>query len=149
MSRTTLIPALVWNAKTQNVEVSMQPADEITRLKTAIVISLFTDASVNEEDVPAGELNRGYWGDMDLPAGESMGSKLWLLKRSKLISDTLNAARDYITEALQWMVDDGLLQAVSVSVEKQQNSWLAYQISCQLPSGKWEKIVMEHNAYGV
>ena len=94
MSNEKLIPAFTWSATAQAVEFTLQPADAITRLKTAVVISLFTDRRVNEEDVPNGELNRGYWGDMDLPEGESLGSKLWLLKREKLTPETINAARD-------------------------------------------------------
>ena len=149
MSNEKLIPAFTWNATAQAVEFTLQPADAITRLKTAVVISLFTDRRGNEEDVPNGELNRGYWGDMDLPEGESLGSKLWLLKREKLTPETINAARDYITEALEWMIDASLIVAMSVTVERQNNQWLAYEISLQLPSGNWEKVIMEHNAYGV
>ena len=84
-------------------------------LRTAILLSLFVDASAKQGDVlPDGGGNkRGFW------ASPELGSRLWLLDRSKQTDAVLQAARDYADEALLWLVDDGVAQSVDV-----QTSWL-------------------------
>jgi phage gp46-like protein len=137
------ILVLIWDSNNQRLDVVPQPATQLTKLTTAIAISLFTDASVNDDELPNGEKNRGYWGDMHLPSGQSLGSKLWLLGRSKITTNTINKARNYITEAVQWMIDAGDLLAIKVTVERNGLDRLAYQLNCQLNNGTWEQIIME------
>jgi len=137
------ILAVIWDSNNQRLDVAPRPNTQLTKLTTAIAISLFTDASVNDDELPDGEENRGYWGDMDLVANESLGSKLWLLNRSKITTETINKARDYITEAVQWMIDSGNLLAIEITVERQGLDRLAYQLNCQLTDGNWEQIIME------
>lgn len=86
-------------------------------LQTAILISLFTDARANDDEVPAEDTSRrGWWGDLFQAApGDQVGSKLWLLKREKRTLETLNRAEEYSKEALQWMIDDGVAAAVDTS----------------------------------
>lgn len=121
-----------------------QDEDKITWLSNAITISLFTDARASDDDeLPDGGTDkRGYWGDIDLDADESLGSKLWLLKRSKITQDTLNKVHDYITEALQWLIDDEHLLTVDVTVERDTDNpsgdtgRINFYLECQLPSGE-------------
>lgn len=84
-------------------------------LATAVLISLFTDRVANADDIPpdGGNDRRGWWGD----AGEDVpiGSRLWLLDRSKLTTQVANTARIYMEEALQWMVDDQVAASVKVT----------------------------------
>lgn len=90
-------------------------------LKTAVVISLFTDRLAEADDVlpDAGQgvaLNRrGWWGDAytDTP-GDRIGSRLWLLAREKQRSEVLRRAETYAAEALQWLLDDGVAREVNV-----------------------------------
>ena len=52
-------------------------------LETAVLISLYTDARVSDEELPAEEAQkRGWWGDIypDIP-NDQIGSKLWLKAR--------------------------------------------------------------------
>ena len=137
------ILAVIWDSNNQRLDVAPRPNTQLTKLTTAIAISLFTDASVNDDELPDGEENRGYWGDMDLVANESLGSKLWLLNRAKITTNTINKARDYITEAVQWMIDSGDLLAIEITVERQALDRLAYQLNCQLNNGTWQQIIME------
>jgi phage gp46-like protein len=86
-------------------------------LETAVVLSLFTDARANDDDqLPAGQTDRrGWWGDAYAPVeGDRIGSRLWLLRRSKQLQSSLNEAREYAEEALAWMVEDGVAQRVEV-----------------------------------
>ena len=83
-------------------------------LETAVAISLFTDRRANIEDpLPDSSTNlRGWWADT------TMGSRLWLLERSKTVDQVLSDASDYTKEALQWMIDDGVADKIEVSISR-------------------------------
>ena len=87
-------------------------------LRSAILISLFTDARAADDDVlpEAGSDRRGWWGDaLATIEGDRIGSKLWLLRRAKKTAATLADAQSWAMQALQWLVDDGLVAALQVS----------------------------------
>lgn len=86
-------------------------------IETALYISLFSDRVANPDDViPDGSGDpRGWWGDTN--KDRPIGSRLWLLSRAKQTTQTLNLAKDYITEALQWLIDDGLVDHFDITVE--------------------------------
>lgn len=69
-------------------------------LKTAILISLFSDARERNQ--------RGWWG------GE-IGSKLWTLQNVKRSAETLKKAQDFAQEALSWLIEEKICKKVSVS----------------------------------
>ena len=85
-------------------------------LQNAVTLSLFTDRRCANDFVPWDGNRRGWWGDtyLDTP----LGSRLWQLERAKKVGNTnlLLQARDYCKEALQWLVDDGIVATVGVSV---------------------------------
>ena len=97
-------------------------------LQTAILISLFTDRIADPDDViPDGSNDpRGWWGD----SGSTVliGSRLWLLQRAKQTAETLQRAYDYIVEALQWLIDDGVVARFDILVEWTQTSELGAQV---------------------
>lgn len=84
-------------------------------LATAVLISLFTDGRANDDDVPpdGSDDRRGWWGDLDQDV--PIGSRLWLLDRSRLTNDVANEAKAYIAEALQWLLDDKVATKVEVA----------------------------------
>ena len=83
-------------------------------LKTAIILSLFTDRRALEDDpLPDGsDDRRGWWADAF--AGDQIGSRIWLLEREKDTREVVNRARDYAEEALQWLIEDGIAQRIEV-----------------------------------
>lgn len=86
-------------------------------LLTAALISLFTDRLAQQDDqIPDGTDDpRGWWGDI---AGDPpVGSRLWLISRSKLVPEIALRAKDYCVEAMQWLLDDGIAEAVAVVTE--------------------------------
>lgn len=87
-------------------------------LRTAVILSLFTDRRALEEDVlpDASASRRGWWGDALATVGP-MGSRLWLLEREKQTQGAVNRARDYAQEALSWMVEQGVARRVVVQAE--------------------------------
>ena len=84
-------------------------------LFTAVYISLFTDRRAESSDViPDGSTDRrGWWGD----GGQDylIGSRLWLLSRAKQVPQTLLDAKGYCTEALAWMIADGVAAKIDVA----------------------------------
>lgn len=88
-------------------------------LQSAIMISLFTDKRASVDELPAGETDqRGYWGDALEEDGSSLGSKLWLLDRSKITNKELDRAKAYCEEALKWLIDEKIASSVTVTVER-------------------------------
>lgn len=88
-------------------------------LARAVEISLFTWKRASADDELPGTSKFGWWGDT-FPAvqGDQIGSKLWLLMRAKLTTDTLMKAREYARESLQWLIDDRIATAVDVRAER-------------------------------
>lgn len=91
-------------------------------LRTALLLSLFTDARARDDDILAfGQTGRrGWWGDSyceaaGAPAGDRFGSRLWLLEREKQTSQTLARAREMAREATAWLVTDGVARSVDVA----------------------------------
>lgn len=90
-------------------------------LRTAVALSLFTDATARPDDpLPdgAGGDRRGWWGDLPLADGQAedpIGSRLWLLAREKRTEETRLRAERYAREALEWMVRDGVAARVDVA----------------------------------
>lgn len=88
-------------------------------LQTAILLSLFTDARAEADDPdPAGDNDRrGYWADEFAEVEEDrMGSRLWLLDRQPARQNILVDAEKYDREALQWMIDDKVVDSIEVTV---------------------------------
>ena len=89
-------------------------------LRTALYLSLFTDRRAEPGDVlPEGETDRrGWWADaVPVAPGDKMGSRLWLLARSKRETTVLDRAVIYAREALQWLVEDRVCDSFGVTAE--------------------------------
>ena len=108
---------LSWNNRLGAGDICVVGADleDDNTLETAIILSLFTDARVREDELPAGHTwRRGWWGDDVDDGPDTTGSKLWTLRRSKATPDLLVRARAFCVEALRWMIRDGVAVAVNV-----------------------------------
>lgn len=105
-------------------------------LETAVIISLFTDRRANADDtIPDGSNDRrGWWADaFNDVVNDKIGSRLWLLSREKQLSAVLVRAREYAMEALQWLVDDGVAQAVDVVASNPKPGVLGLWVSVYRP----------------
>ncbi|WP_410688796.1 phage GP46 family protein [Citrobacter braakii] len=88
--------------------------DPLTR---AVVISLFTHRRADPDD--NADVPMGGWGDTwPVVANDRYGSKLWLLQRSKLTNALVNTVRNYLREALQWMLDDGVVSRIDIDIQR-------------------------------
>ena len=88
-------------------------------LRRAVTISLFSWRRANDDDDLDDSDRQGWWGDsVPTVPGDQIGSRLWLLRRRSLVPDTFKDAKDYADEALAWMVADGIVASVTVTVER-------------------------------
>ncbi len=114
-------------------------------LATSVYISLFTDARAKDDDeLPDIVQNetwpdrRGWWADETSEReNDSIGSRLWLLLRSKATQENVQRAKTYAKEALQWMLDEGVAKEVAVEAERQ-NEWLCIKVSITRLTGTVE-----------
>lgn len=111
--------ATIWDAARTQGDWVMQGTQPATGgdLVTAILISVFTDRlAETDDDIPDLTTDaRGWWGDLD--EDYPIGSRIWLLTRSKLTPDVPLRAKDYLTEALQWLIDDGVVARFDIETE--------------------------------
>lgn len=106
-------------------------------LRTAVIISLFTDRRVTKDEVLLGQAQRGWWADtLEEIEGDKWGSKLWLLERAKQTTLTLTQAVEYAKEALQWMIDDELADKIDVEASYPINGFLSLSVMIQKPNGE-------------
>ena len=101
-------------------------------LLTAVLLSLMTDRTAQPDELPAGSDRRGWWADAYATDSDAHGSRLWLLTREKQLPATVASARAYLLEALQWMVDDGLVRRLDAVVFSPRMGWLTAQVQLEL-----------------
>ncbi|WP_346666326.1 phage GP46 family protein [uncultured Mailhella sp.] len=102
-------------------------------LGTEIMVSLFTDVRAEKDELPPEYSDlRGWWADALLSMQgdeQGTGSKLWLLRRQKQLEAVLVQAEAYARSALQWLIDEGLAGAVSVTAENSVQGMLTLTVS--------------------
>ncbi len=122
-----------------DVGVYLGDFDSRDELGTALHISLFTDRRANPDDpLPVdGESRRGFWGDQysEFP-NDLIGSRLWLLSREKQTNETLARAKEYVNEAVAWLLQDGVASQVDVAVEWVAMGVLGIQLDIYRPTGE-------------
>ena len=106
---------------------------------TSLALSLLTDARADSSQVAVPEKRRGWVGDLVSPVeNRSLGGLLWLVEQRRLTHDNLNTAVDLAQKSLQWMVDDGVLQDVSISGEIEVGLGISLTIITTYLDGKTE-----------
>lgn len=129
--------ALFWDATLALADFGLTDHDLATDegLETAILISLFTDRRAGAGDVlPDGEEDRrGWWGDAFGVPGDLIGSRLWLLDRSTQSAANLATAEEYAREALQWLIDDKVAEAVKVTASYPARGWRLLDVEVKRP----------------
>lgn len=118
----------IWNPDSQRGDWAVEAGALASGLdvQTSVLLSLFTDRLADpDDDIPDAAANglkdrRGWWGDDD--PKHIIGSRLWLLDRAKGPANLAQRAEDYAREALQWMLDDGVVARFDI-----QATWIPQQ----------------------
>jgi len=132
--------SMIWDVDAMGGDVEIVDGglvDDDT-LRTAILISLFTDRRAGPDDMLPDDSGdrRGWVGDaLATTEGDRIGSRLWLLKRRKQVEQTRRDGEDYCREALQWLVEDSIATALDVSAAWARSGVLAVRIGVVLPDG--------------
>ncbi len=104
--------------------------DDRQALATAVIVALGTNALADDDDVlpdPDSNDREGWWGDLDadlLWDGWPIGSKVWLLRRSKILpaesrqGSTVALVELYLRSAIQPFVDRKVCTAFDVWVSR-------------------------------
>lgn len=108
------------------VDMGTANADPLVR---AVLLSLFTWRRAEVDDVQPGESRLGWCGDTLAPVtGDRFGSRLWLLARENVTNKTMQRARDYAAEALQWLIDDGVATTIETEAERFGRNGIALKV---------------------
>ncbi|HET6609011.1 MAG TPA: phage GP46 family protein [Rhodopila sp.] len=128
---------IVWNAAQGRGDwsVAIDDLDTSDTLQTAALLSLFTDKRAPDSLKIYSTDRRGWWGDTygDRP----LGSLLWTLERA-IKSDgveVLRRAEGYCSDALQWLIDDGVVASISVTASWFSQTNLGVYIAITQPDG--------------
>lgn len=136
--------ALLWNPDLSAADLALAQGALVADdgLRTAILISLFTDARApaGAELPERGDDRRGWWGDQFAAAGsateaDAIGSTLWLLRRAKHLPGVVEQARQAAEAALGWLLRDGVASSVTVQAETLNSSTLALAVELDRPAG--------------
>lgn len=87
-------------------------------LENYILLSLSTNRRADSTDIlPSNSTEKqGWWGDgLD---DVLFGSKLWLRQNLRMSPELLAFVKQDIEEALQWMIDDDIIDALQVTVTR-------------------------------
>lgn len=104
----------------QEADISNFQADELAQ---AVLISLFSWRKSEVDDGVKAPDRQGWWGDtFAVVPGDRIGSRLWLLQREKILPLTLQRAEAYAKEALQWMIDDRLVERITVNAVRSEEA---------------------------
>lgn len=109
--------SLVHDAGTREFDFAIAANGDLASedsLAPAILLSLLTDQRASADEAPLPQHRRGWIGDLAADNGFQLGSKLWLIEPSRLTPQTANQAAAAAQAALEWMVRDGIAQAVEV-----------------------------------
>jgi len=137
--------ALQWDGYDADLAIVDDDLLEDEGLQTSVMLSLFLDRRADVGDVlPSDDGDRrGWWGDAFLADGDRLGSRLWLLERSKLGPELARRAAELAREALEVFVTDGVAEKADVAAEVQNES-LWYRVEIWRPQGEYEAHRFEH-----
>lgn len=120
--------ALTWIDGNGDIAIEQTELVLDDSLTNAVIISLFTDLRV--------EGQRGWWGES---FSQPIGSKLWRLNREKQLPEILDTAKQYAEEALQWLIDEKLVQDIVVTASNPETAFLLLSVAIKLLDSSTEQ----------
>ena len=128
---------LTYNPALQGFDLALNGADFLAEdtLASAVLVALLSDRLAASYEVPVGYDRRGWWADSLDEGNYLTGSRLWLLAREKQLPGVLVRCKQYCEEALQYLVDDGIVTSVLVTVFNARPGWLVALIKLAVNTG--------------
>ncbi|PWD89613.1 hypothetical protein DC081_09145 [Ignatzschineria cameli] len=148
--------AIIWVNGAGDISIDGYDFEVDDTLTSAVIISLFTDRAVEEDELEDGMQNQGWWGDSY--SDEPWGSRLWLLRRQKSLDVVASDAEDYAYEALEWLMNEDLIDSIVVNASRESSTnsavkdMLVLNIQLSPTSGEPQrelKINIEGDFYGL
>lgn len=104
-------------------------------LETACLVSLFSDALATPDFVPTDGTTdrRGWWADYY--GDQPLGTNLWQLDRAKTTRANLGLAQSTTRQALQWLIDDGVVADIIVNTQWVTRSMMGIAVALTKPDG--------------
>lgn len=103
-------------------------------LVSSVARSLFTEKTSYDDVSMKNGIRGGYWGDAE------MGSRLWTIRNEKSVSQAMLRAKQYATEALEWLTRNGIAEKVEVETSYKKGGGIVLFIKIFQP-GKTAKIL--------
>lgn len=107
---------------TGSADLDLMPPENgyLPTLRDVVLSSLLSDS---REDLPGplGTYRGGWAGDPQATDGalpDRIGSRLWTLRRATITEATLVRAGELSRAALQWLMDDGIVEQIAVVVTR-------------------------------
>tara|TARA_R110000868_G_scaffold188800_2_gene431609 strand:+ start:329 stop:778 length:450 start_codon:yes stop_codon:yes gene_type:complete len=101
-----------------NYDISFESGDfALTNgLETSFLMTIFCQKRDETAEDPR---SRGGWIGNELnDGGFEQGSLIWTLYQSRLDDDIVNICQNYLEDAFQWYIDDGIAKEINIEVEK-------------------------------
>jgi len=117
---------LIFDAEEQYAEFVLADRDveRDSGFETAVLLTLLTDKRAEAGDPLPDDsgYKGGWWGDsLPVVPDYEMGTKLWLLQRSKTLTEIPAIAKEYLADGFKWMVEDGIIKSVDITVERRRD----------------------------
>ncbi|WP_022940105.1 phage GP46 family protein [Psychromonas hadalis] len=91
-----------------------EPVSSENGLKHAVLQSLLNwEKAQNNDPLDEDQDKQGWWASEFVQA---VGCRDWTLARAKQTPDTLNRAKRYTEQALQWLIDEKVATQIDVNV---------------------------------
>jgi len=122
---------VIWTQNGVDYDLSKGGFAQDDSLVSLVVYCLFTDARAKDDDeLPSGTDKRGWPGNTYSEFG--WGSRLWLLSREKITTQTIHDAKSYAEEALTPITDNCLAKRIEVSATRTSRDVITLSISITL-----------------
>ncbi|MGD9276258.1 MAG: phage GP46 family protein [Candidatus Pacearchaeota archaeon] len=109
---------------------------EITQgFETSLLMTVLCERRASASEISIAQKRRGWWGNAFLGYNNfEQGSKLWLLSQARADQLTLNNAKTFLNNALQWYITDSLLSNFTVDTSYNAQKELLIKISLIISS---------------
>lgn len=110
--------AFCWDTAERHADLGVETGQyaKDDSLRVPVLISVHSDRVVEKAELEDFETDRrGWWADRYRT--RPIGSRLWRLGNAKATDANVALCQTYLEECLQWMIDDGLADAIIAEAE--------------------------------